>query len=99
MKFVAGFVAVVGLALCSQALVWGQAAPTPDAPIDDTIKQQTDLSAAADQITQAVGTETQKLANDGDGVSQGMAGIGSLLKGRPKLPRSPMRIATLIATP
>src|SRR5580692_2089763 len=73
MKFAGGFLAGFCLVLLPFGWAWGQATPTPDPGIDDNLKQQTDLTAAADQISQAISTEAQKLANDSDGVSQGMA--------------------------
>jgi hypothetical protein len=79
MKLVAGSLILL-LTLCLP--VWGDVTPDPGLP--DDLKSQTDVTASVDQITQAINTEVQKLANDSDGASQGMArawlgvqGVGS----------------------
>jgi hypothetical protein len=73
MKFVVGFVLGCFVLLCPLQVAFGQAAPAADPPIDDAIKQQTDVTASADQITQSITTETQKLSTDSDAVSQAMS--------------------------
>ncbi|MGA3067365.1 MAG: hypothetical protein ABSF29_11010 [Tepidisphaeraceae bacterium] len=65
-------VCFLGLLLLLCRPIWGQTA-TPDDPVPDTLKAQTDLSAQADQLAQLVTTETQKLSDDSDAASQAMA--------------------------
>jgi len=52
--------------------LWAQVA-APDAAVPDTLKNAADLTGQSDQVAQLVTAETQKLVNDSDAASQGMA--------------------------